>query len=124
MDITPADARHLVNILTHYITDPNHLESTVSVTDRTEVTTLGVLHKLVLISTEVPEAGVFGVRNEKMEALNREFGAYLKGKLPRGWGFALMCFQFGEKGNMFYIANAERTDIINVMKEFIERNRH
>lgn len=41
-------------------------------------------------------------------------------QLP-GFGFALLLFSFGEGGSMFYISDANRKDIVKVMKEFIEK---
>jgi hypothetical protein len=40
-----------------------------------------------------------------------------KGKM----GFALFLFEFGEKGAMFYISDAQRGDMVKVLNEFIER---
>ncbi len=39
-----------------------------------------------------------------------------------GQGFALLVFDFGDKGRMNYISNARREDMIVAMKEFISRN--
>jgi|GEM_PF-2509148 len=39
-----------------------------------------------------------------------------------GWGFALLVFPFGKEGRMNYISNAERSDMVKAMKEFIARN--
>jgi hypothetical protein len=41
--------------------------------------------------------------------------------LPDGWGFNLLIFTYGEGGSLFYISSAQRSDVINVMKEFIKR---
>ena len=39
-----------------------------------------------------------------------------------GLGITLMIFNFGEKGTMSYISNAERGDMIEAMLEFIDKN--
>lgn len=39
-----------------------------------------------------------------------------------GQGFALLVFDFGDKGRMNYISNARREDMIVAMKEFISRS--
>jgi hypothetical protein len=39
-----------------------------------------------------------------------------------GYGFALLVFDFGDKGRMNYISNAQREDMLTAMKEFISRN--
>jgi hypothetical protein len=41
--------------------------------------------------------------------------------LPEGWGFTLLLFSYSEKGSLFYISSAERSDVLNVMREFIRR---
>jgi len=51
----------------------------------------------------------------------REIGARVKETLPRGWGFVLLLFEFGENGALFYLADASRADVIRVMREFIAR---
>ncbi len=63
----------------------------------------------------------YEVFNEEIEVTLKEIGHLIGGKLPKGWGFNLMLFDFGKKGSMFYIANAERQDVINQMKEFIAK---
>jgi hypothetical protein len=52
----------------------------------------------------------------------QELGARISSVLPTTWGFTLLLFPFGEpatEGGTFYIANAERTDVLNVMRQFI-----
>ena len=66
----------------------------------------------------------FQVRKPEIEVLLKELGHWLKSKMPKGWGFSLMIFNHGEKGSMFYISDSNREDMIEAMKEFIERNTH
>lgn len=37
-------------------------------------------------------------------------------------GFALLVFEFGDKGRMNYISNTRRQEMLIAMKEFISRN--
>lgn len=67
--------------------------------------------------------GGFEVRNIYIENLLRDLGRKIKSLMPEGWGFTLMIFNFGDKGNMFYISSAERKDMVEAMNEFIERNK-
>lgn len=62
------------------------------------------------------------IRNPEMEQLMRQLAAVIKDQLPEGWGFNLFLFQFGENGALFYISDAERSDVINAMKEYVRRN--
>lgn len=42
-------------------------------------------------------------------------------KLPEGWGFNLLLFNFGPDGLMFYISNAQRETMIKAMEEFLQK---
>ena len=65
----------------------------------------------------------FEVRDEKAEKMLREIGDILKAACPKGYGFSLLIFSFGEGGNMFYTSNAERESLIRAMQEFIQKFR-
>jgi hypothetical protein len=41
-------------------------------------------------------------------------------QLPVGCGFVLLAFPFGADGRMNYVANANRSDVVRLMYEFIE----
>jgi hypothetical protein len=49
----------------------------------------------------------------------RKIGRELKASLPPGVGFAVLVFDIGRKGNLAYVSNAERTSMIEAMREFI-----
>lgn len=63
----------------------------------------------------------FDVRNEEIENTLREMGQTIGDALPEGWGFTLQIYSFGENGSTFYISNADRQDMIAMMKEFIKK---
>ena len=65
----------------------------------------------------------FEVRDEKAEAMLKEIGQMLRKACPKGYGFSLLIFSFGEGGNMFYTSNAQREDMIRAMQEFIQKHR-
>lgn len=65
----------------------------------------------------------FEVKNKIVEAILKDLGAELKRRMPAGMGFALLMFDYGADGSLFYIADAEREDMIKTMEEFIERNK-
>jgi hypothetical protein len=44
-----------------------------------------------------------------------------KKELPPDWGFILFAFPFGGGGNSIYIANAQRDDAVQAMREFIAK---
>jgi hypothetical protein len=64
----------------------------------------------------------FEVKDEEIEKKLRFIGSIIKKQLPKELGFTLMLFDYGEKGNMFYISSAQREDMIKAMKEFIAKN--
>lgn len=66
--------------------------------------------------------GTYEVRDPEAEKKLREIGNKLADNMPPGYGFTLMIYQFGEQGNMFYFSNAQRDDMINVMREFIQKH--
>lgn len=56
---------------------------------------------------------------EQLETHAREIGRTIAGALPKGVGFALLVFDFGEGGNLAWMSNANRADMVNSLKEFI-----
>lgn len=65
----------------------------------------------------------YSVRNTEIEQKMKELAIRLKSEMPEGWGFTLLIFEFGGPGtSLFYISSAEREDMMNVMREFINRN--
>jgi hypothetical protein len=65
--------------------------------------------------------GNFEVRNEQVENALKDIGQLVARSVPNGFGFAILMFNFGEGGGMFYVSNAQRKDMIKAMKEFVER---
>lgn len=67
----------------------------------------------------------YEVRNDGIEEELRRLGRYIGTDLPKGWGFTLMLFDYGNEevknGGMFYISSAKREDMIKAMKEFIAK---
>lgn len=58
---------------------------------------------------------------EQLEEKAREIGRLIGGALPPGVGFALLVFDFGAKGDLAWISNAQRNDMLNVLSEFIQK---
>jgi hypothetical protein len=53
---------------------------------------------------------------EQLEAQCKEIGDVIREAAP-GLGFALVLFDFGEKGNMAYVSTAQRADTIKMLRE-------
>ena len=63
----------------------------------------------------------FDVQNAEIEKHLKEIGRGIAISLPDGWGFTLFLFSFGEDGSTFYLSNAKRSDMLQALYEFIER---
>lgn len=60
----------------------------------------------------------------KMERVNREVGALIGESIKQSggnYGFALFMFSFHDESEMTWISNAERSDMIAAIKEFIAK---
>lgn len=66
----------------------------------------------------------FEVRNKEAEDYLRDVGRILKENTPKGMGFTLLLFDYGDGGNMFYTSSAKREDMIKALKEFIQKQQH
>lgn len=40
-------------------------------------------------------------------------------ELPEGFGFVVFAFKFNEKGQLMYVSNADRADVVKAMEEWI-----
>lgn len=58
---------------------------------------------------------------EKVKGKMQTIARKVKEELPKNWGFIVLTFEFGEKGQLVYASDADRKDVIEVMKEFIEK---
>lgn len=70
----------------------------------------------------MPQFGKSERFNEQVEFTLREAAELLTNRLGPGWGFTILGFNFGKKGDLFYISNSERKDVLNSMREFIQKN--
>lgn len=53
----------------------------------------------------------------KMQSIARVVG----NMVPQGWGFAVLCFSFGENGFMNWVSNAQRQDMIKALRECADK---
>jgi hypothetical protein len=70
----------------------------------------------------------FEVKNEEIAGMLRDIGDRIHKAINNSdfagkMGFALLIFEFGEKGALFYLSDAQRKDMIRVLEEFTERQR-
>lgn len=70
-----------------------------------------------------PNSGRIYEQRLILESQARELGKVLAGECPAGVGFALLIFDFGETGNLAYVSNGERADVVKAIEELLERLR-
>lgn len=58
---------------------------------------------------------------DHVKETSRKLGKIIGNALPEGWGFCVLIFEFGEGGTMTYISNACREDVVDTMREFIQK---
>jgi hypothetical protein len=58
---------------------------------------------------------------KKLEERSRAVARRITEALPTGAGFALFVFDFGAKGNLAYVSNAKRDDMIAAVKEWLAK---
>jgi hypothetical protein len=73
--------------------------------------------------------GRYEVRHEEIERALRTLAVMIEGEIPDGWRFGLFLVREGEHeaapkglGAIFWISNAEREGMIDVVKGWIEDN--
>lgn len=59
----------------------------------------------------------------RVKARLRNIAKNIDDRLPDGFGFCLLTFPFGEQegGEIMYVSNADRQDIVKAMKEWIQK---
>lgn len=63
-------------------------------------------------------------REEQANNMLQEIMQEIKNKLPKGMGFTLLAYEFGDKDGrrMLYASNSEREDVLKAMLEFVDKN--
>jgi hypothetical protein len=64
----------------------------------------------------------FHIKNEQIETKLREIAKDIASKVPKGWGFTLLMFDFNKEkdGGMFYISTAQRETMILSLEELLD----
>lgn len=58
----------------------------------------------------------------EVKAAGEALADIIDSALPDNHGFALLIFEFGDEGNLSWISNADRDDMLATMKDFIARH--
>jgi len=56
-----------------------------------------------------------------VERMASEIGAVIGASLPPGYGFALLVFSFGGDGFLTHISNADRGDLVKLVREYADK---
>lgn len=59
--------------------------------------------------------------DEKVKSKMQTIARKVNEELPEGYGFIVLGFKFNDAGEMIYVSNADRQDVVKAMKEFIEK---
>jgi hypothetical protein len=57
----------------------------------------------------------------RLEAAAKRVGDAIRDSIPPGVGFTLFLFDFGDRGGLTYLSSADRSDMLNVLREFLAR---
>ncbi len=63
----------------------------------------------------------YQVKNPEAEAALKDIGRIIKDQMPDNMGFALLMFDYGKDGAMFYLSSAQREDMVKAMLEFLQK---
>lgn len=66
----------------------------------------------------------FEIDNREIRDLLNSIARRIGYEMPKGWGFALFLFSYGEPSqptNLFYISSAQREQVIAALTEFITK---
>lgn len=63
----------------------------------------------------------YEVKNPAVQAALLEIAHGVKAKTPAGMGFAVFLFDYGANGALFYMASANRDDMVQMLREWLAR---
>jgi hypothetical protein len=73
---------------------------------------------------DMPSNENYEIDNPEVKTILRSIGSKIGAAVKPGWGFALFIYEYGgPNGANFYIASADRSDIIRMLEEWIARQR-
>lgn len=69
---------------------------------------------------EYLEEGAAADAKEQEIKVMQDVGKMVHAALPADWGYVVIGFTFGEDSRWHYVSNANREDMVEVMREFIK----
>ena len=58
---------------------------------------------------------------EELKEMLNMYGMLLEKMLPENYGFTLLTYPHNEAKRLYYVSNSDREDVVEAMKEFIEK---
>lgn len=54
---------------------------------------------------------------DEIESLARQLGRLLQGVMPKGFGYTLAIYRYGEGGELTYVSSGKRSDVVKLLRE-------
>ena len=54
----------------------------------------------------------------------QEIAHVLQGMIPEDYGFIFMTYKHGSQGELMYVSNSAREDVVKCLEEFIEKTKN
>ena len=58
---------------------------------------------------------------DKVKSHMKHLAHTIEANIPDKWGFILMTYPHKTKGELIYVSNSNREDVVKALKEFIEK---
>ena len=56
---------------------------------------------------------------EQIRSRMQDLGIMVQRYIPDDWGFVVLTYKHNEKGQLIYVSNSNRENVVDAMKEFI-----
>ncbi len=53
----------------------------------------------------------------EIEQIARELGGLIQSLMPKGFGYTLAIYRFGEGGELTYVSSGRRSDVVKLLRE-------
>ena len=64
------------------------------------------------------------MEEEYLKNKMQDIAKKIKEELPENFGFVLLTYRHNSKGELIYVSNSNREDVVEAMKEFIEKTKN
>ena len=64
------------------------------------------------------------MEEEYLKSKMQDIARKVQEELPEDFGFVLLTYRHNSKGELIYVSNSNREDVVEAMKEFIEKTKN